>query len=277
MARKNIFDVLGEKIDTKEEIDRLEFLCEQYAIVKGLENYTLENFVDIFCLECWKNRSRCVRCEELRCKLDITNFDITNYLNDNMVLIYLEYLSNMIWLCDSYIKHNDNYGITQSYVYLRENLKEVIDGLGYEMHTLEEEEKVLLVEKNAAATAVAEIVEPELAYEVIEYNHHLLKGDIESKQKILKVLADKFEPMRSELKKINKDLESNTGYLLNKMNIRHNNVEGKNAIPYVQNLSRDELEEWYDETYQMLLLSILEFDNIERNKKVKELKKEIDG
>ena len=92
----------------------------------------------------------------------------------------------------------------------------------------------------------------------------------------MKLLADKFEPMRGELKRVNKELESNTGYLLNKMNIRHNNVEGKNAIEYVKNLSDEELEEWYDEIYQMLLLCFLEYDNIERNKKISELKEVIE-
>ncbi len=121
-------------------------------------------------------------------------------------------------------------------------------------------------------TAVAEVVDPNTAYAVIEYNHHLLKGDIAEKQRILKLLADKFEPLRGELKRVNKELESNTGYLLNKMNIRHNNMEGKNAIEYVKNLSDEELEEWYDETYQMLLLCFLEYENIERNKKINKLK-----
>ena len=45
---------------------------------------------------------------------------------------------------------------------------------------------------------------------------------------------------------------------------------------YVANLTDEELESWYDETYQMLLLSILELDNIERSKKVKELKRMIE-
>lgn len=160
-------------------------------------------------------------------------------------------------------------------MYLKENVEGLIKDLNFDTKVFEDEEKVLMIEKNAAATAVAEILEPELAYDVIEYNHHSMKNDIIDKQKTLKLLADKVEPMRGELKKINKDLESNTGYLLNKMNIRHNNIEGKNAIEYVKNLSNDELEEWYDETYQMLLLCILEYDNIERNKKVEELKKKI--
>lgn len=57
------------------------------------------------------------------------------------------------------------------------------------------------------------------------------------------------------------------------MNIRHNNLSGKNAVPYVQNMSDVELEEWYDETYQILLLCILEYDNIERNNKISKFKK----
>ena len=37
-------------------------------------------------------------------------------------------------------------------------------------------------------------------------------------------------------------------------------------------MSKDELESWYDETYQLCLLAFLELDNVERTKKVAELK-----
>lgn len=212
----------------------------------------------------------------MRERLQITYFHINHQLKGNQILVYLEYIANLVQLCNTYIRDDANYSVTQSYVYLQNNLMEIIDELNYETKVFEDEQKVLLVEKDAAASAVAEIVEPELALEVIEYNHFLLKGDIDKKQKILKVMADKFEVLRSELKKVNKDLESNTGFLLNKVNIRHNNIEGKNAVPYIQNLSKEELEEWYDETYQMLLLCMLEYDNIRRTEKVVELKKIIE-
>lgn len=162
------------------------------------------------------------------------------------------------------------------YQYLQENVIGLIEDLGYETKIIEDEERVLLVEKNAAATATAEISPPELSNKIIEYNHFLLKGNIEEKRRILLALADKFEPVRNELKRVNATLESNIGYLLNKMNIRHNNKEGKNASKYVANLSDEKLEEWYDEVYQMLLLSMLELDNIERNRKVSELKELIE-
>lgn len=172
-----------------------------------------------------------------------------------------------MWLCNEYIKREDSWDTTMEYGYLQENVISIVENLNFDIKVFNNEEKVIIVEKNAAATAVAEVLDEDMAYETIEYNHYLLKGDIAKKQRILKGLADKIEPMRGELKKINKELESNVGYLLNKMNIRHNNVEGKNAIEYVKNLTDEELEEWYDETYQMLLLCILEYDNIVRNKK----------
>lgn len=69
------------------------------------------------------------------------------------------------------------------YEYLPENVLGLIEDLGYEAKVFEDEEKVLLVEKNAAATAVAEIMEPLISCKVIEYNHFLLEGNIEEKKK----------------------------------------------------------------------------------------------
>ena len=56
------------------------------------------------------------------------------------------------------------------------------------------QEKVLVVHKNPAATAVAEIIDESLAYSVIDYNHHLLKGDIAKKKAILLALGSDLEP-----------------------------------------------------------------------------------
>lgn len=270
MGRKNIFDILNEKASISSQINKIEELLSGTSV----DNSTPEDIVDMYCMLEWKARGRCTSCEEIRKRLQIIYADIVKNLTDEKALLYLEYVSNVIWLC------NEKYGVDDvedEYIYLQENVIGLIDDLGYEGRAFEDEEKVILVEKNAAMTAVAEIVDPKTAYAVIEYNHHLLKGDVAEKQRILKLLADKFEPIRGDLKRINKELESNTGYLLNKMNIRHNNVEGKNAIEYVKNLSDEELEEWYDETYQMLLLCFLEYDNIERSKKIAKLKELIEG
>lgn len=115
---------------------------------------------------------------------------------------------------------------------------------------------------------------PEISYKVLEYNHYTMKGDIARKKETLRILADQLEPKRADLTAINKELASNVFFMFNNMNIRHNNrTEGdKNYKEVVAKMTQDALESWYDETYQLCLLAFLELDNVERTKKVAQLK-----
>ncbi len=133
------------------------------------------------------------------------------------------------------------------------------------------------VPKDQAAISVAEIVDKNLSYRVIEYNHHTMKGDLDRKKATLIVLADKLEPRRSELKTINPNLEDDLFFLFNNVNLRHNNIDpnGKNYEKTVSAMKNCELEKWYDNVYQMCLLAFLELDHIERKNRVKKLKKDI--
>ena len=108
---------------------------------------------------------------------------------------------------------------------------------------------------------------------MIEYNHYLLKGDLDRKRNILKALADKIEGFRDNL---DKDLSSDFGFLANNINIRHNNLDGKNKKEYLVNIENEELESWYDETYQVMLLCILENNYKESlTNKIEEIKTKI--
>ena len=161
--------------------------------------------------------------------------------------------------------------VSQQQFYLQQ-VKTVIEEIGY-METIEQN-ITLFVPKKQEAIAVSEIVAPEISYKVLEYNHYTMKGDIARKRETLRILADKLEPRRIELAAINKELANNVFFMFNNMNIRHNNcAEGdKNYKKVVAKMSQDELESWYDETYQLCLLAFLELDNVERTKKVAELK-----
>ena len=153
------------------------------------------------------------------------------------------------------------------------NIEILLSNLNYEYRYFDKEEKVILVERDSAAFAVADIVEEELAFKVIEYNHYLLKGDLDRKRNILKALADKIEGFRDNL---DKDLSSDFGFLANNINIRHNNLDGKNKKEYLVNIENEELESWYDETYQVMLLCILENNYKESlTNKIEEIKTKI--
>lgn len=151
----------------------------------------------------------------------------------------------------------------------------VIEKIGY----MENEHDGIIdfVPKDAVAISVAEIIDPSLSYRVIEYNHHSMKGDIDRKKAVLLALADKLEPQRKRLNKADQNLESDLFCLLNSMNIRHNNTEqgSKNYKVAVAAMKGDELEQWYDEIYQMCLLSFLTLENEERKDQVKALKQKL--
>ena len=133
------------------------------------------------------------------------------------------------------------------------------------------------VPKDQAAISAAEIVDPALSYRIIEYNHHSMKGDLERKKATLIALADKLESKRAKLKQVSGSLESDLFYLLNSVNVRHNNADqgGKNYIHFVADMKDGDIEQWYDDMYQMCLLAFLELDNLERKERVKKLKEDI--
>ena len=128
---------------------------------------------------------------------------------------------------------------------------------------------MIICEKNPAASAVAEIVPQDLVNCVIEYNHHLLKGNLQRKKEILQALGARLEPERSRLKKFGKQVEDDLFFLLNNLNIRHNNAQKVAA------LGKTGLESWYDETYQLALLAELLLGNEARHGKVDNLKASI--
>ena len=73
----------------------------------------------------------------------------------------------------------------------------------------------------------------------------------------------KSSPKRKELQVLNKQLSEDIFFMLNNMNLRHNNRSKKDMTKYkeyVAKMSKARLEKWYDELYQMLLLAFLLLD-----------------
>ena len=134
----------------------------------------------------------------------------------------------------------------------------------------------IIVEKNKATTLAAEIVEDdETAYDLIEYNHYALKGDLETKKKILATLGTYIEPILLSKVLSNNGygkLESNAGFMLNNFHIRHNNKEGTKANDYIVAINDDDLETLYDKTYDAILSVIIINEHIPVSKEIKSLK-----
>ena len=138
---------------------------------------------------------------------------------------------------------------------------------------------MIIEQKDVAVTEVVDIVAPSLADSILEYNHCVIRGNIEEKKAILLKIINSLEPKLPELKRINGRLFSDYSYLINNMNLRHNNCDSNDEKKYDEKfskLSNSEKEEWYDETFQMGLLMFLLLKHKDRKGKINAMKRKDD-
>ncbi len=279
MSRKPFSQVLKEaSIDIRREYDRLYHLFFVQRIPDSSGNsFTLREY----CANTFPQlpfRGTCVTLDDFD---DFYGYHFEKAplaFSIDVLVSFCEYSYNLAIYNQGINPAIMSYGmfpIAQSVQFYVQQVNAVIDNVGYMPNA--KDGITDFVPKDQAAISVAEIVDPDLSYKVIEYNHHSMKGDLERKKSILLTLADKLEPQRGKLKQINSSLESDLFYLLNTVNIRHNNSEpeGTKYNKVVAKMSKDSIEKWYDDIYQMCLLAFMELDNAERKGRVKELKKRI--
>lgn len=288
MARKNIFQQLSSNRNFVSEIQRIDKLLEDKGGIRieimrkhidiDTKYESIVTFVDDLAFKGWKYRQNCIDCQDMRETLGFDKLlecDEDDEIEEEDFLSYLEYAANILNLVETVkLKQGCYYKGTDIYHAAKMNVRNVLEWLNYEEKVFGNGKKVIITEKNPAATAVAEVVDEELAYKVIQYNHYILKGDTETKKSILLALGQELEPRRKELLQIDKDLEDGIFFMLNNLNLRHNNKSrnDKNYKAAVAKMDKKNLEEWYDELYQMMLLAQLELEQAKRKEKVKELK-----
>jgi hypothetical protein len=276
MTRKNIFEILGETYDIENEFNVIKTLFFEPTLVYGPylgeKSYIpIEHVVDNNLFFAWKQRYSCLNTVDLKQKLKLS-FVSNGNLNNK--ILCLEYICNMIELINTKLSY-PTYQKTKEFVILEKNIELFLEHINYEKLIIKDEEKVILVPKNPAATAVAEISSKDVAFAILKYHHASLKGQIEEKRKLLLSIANEYEPLLNKPIAGFKEYFDKATNMLNNMNIRHNNKSGKNKKELVAQMGDDELESWYDELYQLLLFCVLIKDNKERKDKVDDLLKRI--
>jgi hypothetical protein len=272
--RKNFAEILkSAKIDIKKEYEKLyEMLYDQdldngYGPKTSLYDEYNENFIHMWF------RGTSLSLEDFD---DEYGFDFDKYppnFDIEYLIRFCEYFYNLSTAYMGVPNLLDRYNVTL----ITQQIYRVIEKIGY--MPAEQDGFTIFVEKSIPAIAVSEIVPNELSYKVISYNHHSMKGNLENKKETLLKLANLLEGKRKQLKSINSSLEDDLFYAFNNLNLRHNNKDISYKEKYkkhIADVSNTELENWYDEIYQMCLLAFLEIEQIARKKSFNELKRRIE-
>lgn len=279
--RKSIFDIVTKSINISNEVDRIFTMSlKEKILYNSYVYYTLFDFVDDFCFKKWEHRGHFVDVKDFVEALDYNNIrnDAKNgNIDAFMILIELTYnFWNLAYR--NLMDKNTGTKWQNNFFHLRDVMLDNLEKYNHKAYI--DDEQVLIIEDKPEVTAVAEIVEDELALDIIRYNHRSLRGEVELKKSILISLGAELEPKRKELQQLNKQLSEDIFFMLNNVNIRHNNRSKKDKSKYkeyVAKMNKIRLEKWYDELYQMMLLAFLLLDNVDRTASIKELKGKIVG
>lgn len=272
MSRISLFERIQQReLDLTEEYKKLDtIICREVE-----RSFTINQIFEFYFRE-WEYRGTYLSLQELRDDfgLDVENFafgsNISRKISEDRFFLFCELIANLGF---AFSDRLDQHKLYDKYEAVFSTIELDLAKMNYSIRELATYQRIV-VETNPAATAVSEIVEPDLSDKIIEYNHYLLRGDLAKKREILRAFAHKFEAINPALKQCNASLEDKASYLLNTINIRHNNKErsSKYYKPFVEKMSDIDLEHWYDETYQTLLFAFLSVDQVPRNQAIDELK-----
>lgn len=283
--RKSIFEIASSNINMENEADRIVqmSLSEKTLCISDYTYKSLFAFVDEYCFEEWEYRNHFVDVKDFLESIDFVAIKkaAANDLDALLTLIELVY---NFWNLSLQKFNDEDKGYTLqwcgNYYHLQDVMDDILCQYNHIAYTNEEHNCVLVIEDKPEITAVAEIVPSQLSFNVIKYNHKSLQGNIDLKKAILLSLGAELEPKRKQLSTFNKQLADDIFFMLNNCNLRHNNRSKKDASKYkeyIAKMSKKQLEKWYDELYQMILLAFLTLDNEERTTKISNLKSKIVG
>ncbi len=257
--------------DYHDAMIQIEMLFQSHILSFGYKEYSLETYVDRRFFSEWNAREGCRDTDEMRAGLNIDGILRSADPSESEVLTYLQYTLNIAELCRRSFNKEEEPGYDfdiRNYTELLSRIREILKRFRYDVRYIPAREFIFLVPHDPAAEAVAADDTDPVVSAITEYRSSSSRGHIDRKREILNELGNTIEAYSDNLKQENAVLFSRIEFMLGNLNIRNNNISGEQKIDRVAGMNSDEIENWYDETYQMLLLRILQHENTDRIERV---------
>ena len=261
--------------DYHDAIIQIEMLFQSHILSFGFKEYSLETYVDKRFFSSWKGREGCEDTDAMRAGQNIDGILASSDPSEGEVLTYLQYTLNIAELCRRRFNKEEAQGYefdVRNYTELLSRIRELLRRLHYDVKYVPEKEYIYLVPHNAALDAVTEDVSDPVSAAITEYRSSAVQGKLERKKQLLNERGDKIETYDDNHKGGNNAIYSRIKFLEDNCDIRKDNsAEGEEHVDRVAKMSEDELEKWYDEAYQLMLLRILTKENEDRIAEVDKL------
>lgn len=258
--RKSIFDI-EIRLNINKEFYKM---VDYFHSITGTtycngSRYNLIKAINQKAFQEWSFRGTAISCEEYLDNIGLPScyFKDKQGISEEKFLYYLEFIYNIISfsVMNRYITIEN-----EKVISIVKNLNIIAEKLNYQF--VEEEERFLLVKRDADVDSVLDIVEPNVSLLLLEYNDFKVKDNIIRKTEILKAIDKYIEENQSVYSKLDKDSYSSWGYIVNKFGVNHK-IEEK-----YKNISDEERLEWYDKAFylaiHMIRLSKIKDINQER-------------
>lgn len=249
----SIFDTLNERVNVGERLKTINYLFKSVkcVTVDWIGSYgddydmSIEEFASGPVYLTWPHRNGTASPGHLKKVLGIDNF--AKVENDRVKTChYLEYTYNMTTFVYDQINGANAEFNANVFASVVKDAEDVAGMLGMKFLCREDGSRVLCV-NDAPIVEAAAIADQEEMLTLVKYLHFASDGDIERKGDCLAKLYKHYE---ARLPKLDgpefNNLRDEISMLANSLNTRHNNRDGKNAKPALEDMTNNELERWYD-------------------------------
>lgn len=187
--RKSIFDIASDSINISNEVDRIVSMSlKEKSTYSPPYDRTLFDFVDERCFRDWSYRGHFVDVKDFLEAIDYNEIIKSAKSGDVEAFMTLIELTYNLWSLayrDIMDKQTDS-GWNNNFFHLRDVMLDSLEKYNHKAYV--KDECVLIIEDKPEITAVAEIVEQELAIDIIRYNHRSLQGEIELKEENIDIV-----------------------------------------------------------------------------------------